>query len=113
MIIKLKRHCEHLAELTPEEAASLGPVLQSTCAALTKVLQPDPWLLAENARDDAAPALRGYDRSPEAAPSPHLWRGTLPTDLAAGEHAVEVRFFDPWRGEQRTRTRYRLEQASP
>ncbi|HEU4744401.1 MAG TPA: hypothetical protein VFS61_04155 [Anaerolineales bacterium] len=40
LIIKLKRHCEHLAELTPEEAASLGPVLQSTCAALTKVLQP-------------------------------------------------------------------------
>jgi diadenosine tetraphosphate (Ap4A) HIT family hydrolase len=40
LIIKLKRHCEHLAELTPQEAASLGPVIQSTCAALTDVLQP-------------------------------------------------------------------------
>jgi diadenosine tetraphosphate (Ap4A) HIT family hydrolase len=29
--LKLKRHCEHIAELTPAEAASLGPVLQATC----------------------------------------------------------------------------------
>ena len=36
----LKRHCEHLADLTPEEAVSLGPVIQSVCAALTHVLQP-------------------------------------------------------------------------
>ena len=40
LIVKLKRHCEPLAELTPQEAASLGPVIQSTCAALTEVLQP-------------------------------------------------------------------------
>lgn len=80
---------------------------------MAKVLQPDPRLLAENARDDAAPSLRGYDRSPEAAPSQHLWRGALPTDLAVGVHVVEVRFFDPWQGEQRARTRYRLERASP
>ena len=40
--------------------------------AMTKVLQPDPRLLAENARDDAATTLRGYDRSPEAVPSHHL-----------------------------------------
>jgi hypothetical protein len=81
--------------------------------AMAKVLQPDPRLLAENARDDGAEALRGYDRSPEAVPSRHLWRGTLPTDLAVGEHAVEVRFIDPWRGEQRASTVYRLELASP
>ena len=80
---------------------------------MAKVLRPDPRLLAENARDDAADALRGYDRSPEAEPSQHLWRGTPPTDLPAGEHAVEVRFLDPWRGEQRASTRYRLESAHP
>lgn len=40
LIIKLKRHCEHLAELTPEEANALGPVIQRTCLALTKVLKP-------------------------------------------------------------------------
>jgi diadenosine tetraphosphate (Ap4A) HIT family hydrolase len=40
LIVKLKRHCEHLAELTPEEAAALGPMIQTTCAALTAVLKP-------------------------------------------------------------------------
>ena len=80
---------------------------------MRKVLAPDPALLAENARDDAARRLRGYDRSPEAVPSTHLWRGALPTDLAAGEHVVEVRAFDAWQGEQRAATRYRLEEAVP
>jgi diadenosine tetraphosphate (Ap4A) HIT family hydrolase len=40
LIVKLKRHCEHLSELTPEEAAALGPVLQNTCRALNEVLNP-------------------------------------------------------------------------
>lgn len=80
---------------------------------MRKVLQPDPALLAENMRDDAADALRGYDRSPEAEPSPHLWRAALPTSLAVGEHTVEVREFDRWRGEQRASTTYRLESAVP
>ena len=74
--------------------------------------RPDPRLLAENARDDAAMALRGYDRAPEAQPSTHLWRGALPTDLAIGEHRVEVRAFDRWQGEQLASIRYRLTEAS-
>jgi diadenosine tetraphosphate (Ap4A) HIT family hydrolase len=40
LIIKLKRHCEHLAELTPEEAAALGPVVSMTCRALSEVVKP-------------------------------------------------------------------------
>lgn len=80
---------------------------------MARVLQPDPRLLAENARDDAATTLRGYDRSSEATVSPHLWRGTLPTDLAPGEHIIDVRAFDPWQGEQRARTQYRLQPATP
>src|SRR3546814_11096584 len=61
---------------------------------MRRVSQPDPRLLVENMRDDLAETLRGYDRSPEAKPSPHLWRGALPTDLAAGETRVEVRAFE-------------------
>ena len=80
---------------------------------MTKVVQPDPRLMAENAIDDAAGALRGFDRSPEAEPSQHLWRGVLPTDLAAGEHAIEVRAFDPWRGEQQAKARYTLVHRPP
>ncbi len=40
LVIKLKRHCEHFAELTPEEAEILGPVMRTTCLALTEVLRP-------------------------------------------------------------------------
>ncbi len=82
-------------------------------APMRKVLQPDPALLAENLRDDAAVSLRGYDRSPEATPSPHLWRGALPTTVAVGEHQIEVRTFDRWRGELRATTTYQLEDARP
>jgi len=80
---------------------------------MKRVEQADPWLLAENVRDDEAHALRGYDRSPEAQPSTHLWRGALPTSLATGPHRIEVRAIDPWQGEQRGDAGYRLEDASP
>ncbi|MFC0677869.1 calcineurin-like phosphoesterase C-terminal domain-containing protein [Lysobacter korlensis] len=80
---------------------------------MQRVEAPDPRLLAQNVADDAATALRGYDRSPEATPSPHLWRGALPTDLGVGEHRIEVRTVDPWLGEQRAKTSYRLEDAAP
>ncbi|MCC4605086.1 calcineurin-like phosphoesterase C-terminal domain-containing protein [Xanthomonas campestris] len=74
--------------------------------------RPDPRLLAESVRDDAADALRGYDRSPEATPSTHLWRGALPTRLAVGEHTVEVRASLPT-GQYSARTVYRLQRAEP
>lgn len=80
---------------------------------MRRVEQPDPWLLAENGRDDAATRLRGYDRSPEATPSPHLWRGALPTDLPIGPHRVDVRVQDRWLGERNAKTHYRLEDAQP
>lgn len=80
---------------------------------MRKVLQADPALLMENAHDDEASALRGYDRSPEAKPSTHLWRGALPTDLGVGEHRIEVRAQDRWRGWQHVETAYRLQSAQP
>lgn len=80
---------------------------------MDRTMQPDPRLLAENVKDDAAGKLRGYDRSPEAEPLPHLWRGALPTDLAIGEHRVQVRYLDPWVGLRRAETQYRLESAQP
>jgi hypothetical protein len=80
---------------------------------MQRVPGPDPRLMAENRRDDEAEALRGFDRSPEADVSTHLWRGTLPTDLPAGEHLIQVRTTDPWRGELTAQTRYRLDEAAP
>ena len=79
---------------------------------MKRVLQPDPRMQVENSKDDLADALRGFDRSPEATPSLHLWRGALPTDLPLGEHKVEVRAQDRWRGEQNASTQYRLETAA-
>jgi len=80
---------------------------------MRRVERADPRLLVENAADDLAGSLRGYDRSPEATASTHLWRGALDTGLAPGEHTVEVRAFDRWQGEVLASTRYRLEEARP
>lgn len=79
---------------------------------MRKVERADPRLLVENVADDLATTLRGFDRSPEAVDSSHLWRGTLPTSLAVGEHTIEVRAFDRWRGELSARSTYRLEEAA-
>ena len=38
LIVKLRRHCESLAELTPAEAQALGPVLRAAVAALERVV---------------------------------------------------------------------------
>ncbi|WP_282278408.1 calcineurin-like phosphoesterase family protein [Stenotrophomonas sp. PS02297] len=79
---------------------------------MKRVEQPDPRLLAENVADDQAARLRGYDRSPEATPSSHLWRAALPTRLEVGEHTVEVRTTLNGR-EYRSHTTYRLQDAQP
>lgn len=41
LIVKPKRHVEHLSELTAEEAARFGPLAQMTCLALTRALGPE------------------------------------------------------------------------
>ncbi|MGV8959060.1 MAG: calcineurin-like phosphoesterase C-terminal domain-containing protein [Stenotrophomonas sp.] len=79
---------------------------------MMKVLQPDPRVTAENVADDLAEALRGFDRSPEATPSSHLWRAAVPTDLALGEHHIEVRATLEGAPFTAT-TRYRLQHANP
>jgi hypothetical protein len=79
---------------------------------MRRVDRADPRLLVQNMLDDSADTLRGFDRSPEAAASSHLWRGTLPTDLASGEHRIDVRAFDRWRGELSASRTYRLADAA-
>jgi hypothetical protein len=82
---------------------------------MQRVERADPRLLMENMRDDEASALRAYDRAPEATPSRHLWRGVLPTNLAAGAHRIRVRAHGvhPGRGFDEAETSYRLEDAGP
>jgi len=80
---------------------------------MQRVERADPRVLASNLADDASGELRGYDRTPEAVASTHLWRAALPPDLAVGEHRIEVRAFDRWRGELRAETGYRLDDVEP
>jgi 3',5'-cyclic AMP phosphodiesterase CpdA len=77
------------------------------------VLQPDPALQEENILDDMSAHLRSFDRLPEAAPSTHLWRASLPTNLALGNHEVTVRATIPGFGQAQEQTSYRLDDASP
>ncbi|PKM16354.1 MAG: calcineurin phosphoesterase [Gammaproteobacteria bacterium HGW-Gammaproteobacteria-2] len=81
--------------------------------AMTRVREADPEMLARNLADDASAVLRGYDRAPQASISGHLWRAPLPTDRTLGEHQIDVRSMDRWRGEVRAQTTYRLDEASP
>jgi diadenosine tetraphosphate (Ap4A) HIT family hydrolase len=41
LIVKTRRHCESLAELTPAEAHALGPLLRSGVRALEGVVRPE------------------------------------------------------------------------
>ncbi|WP_415001813.1 calcineurin-like phosphoesterase C-terminal domain-containing protein [Arenimonas sp.] len=78
---------------------------------MRRVEQADPAVLVQNLADDAAMRLRGYDRAPEASPSPHLWRGALPTDLPLGTHRIEVRTQIEGYGLATAATEYRLDPA--
>ena len=82
---------------------------------MQRVERADPRVVAENIRDDEAPELRNYDRAPEATPSKHLWRGVLPTNLAAGAHRISVRAYGvhPDREFDEVGASYRLEDAEP
>jgi C terminal of Calcineurin-like phosphoesterase/N terminal of Calcineurin-like phosphoesterase/Calcineurin-like phosphoesterase len=72
----------------------------------------DPTLLEMNLKDARAEKLPAYDLTPEAQVSSHLWRGSLPTDLALGEHRIEVRaqLNEQWFSDGLS---YRLQQAEP
>ncbi len=71
--IKLKRHCEHLADLSREEALALGPVIQSTCLALTEVLKPAKVYVCSFG---------------EGVKHVHLWVLPRPADMRPGMHPV-------------------------
>jgi hypothetical protein len=81
--------------------------------AMARSVAPDPSFVAQVVADDSARVLRGFDRVPEAVPSTHLWRGAVATDLAAGEHRVQVRAQVAGFGEARAQTRYDLADAKP
>lgn len=75
--------------------------------------EPDPELVALNLADREAAHLRSFDRAVQAQPTQHLWAANVPTDLAVGEHRIEVRVRSRFEGEIRGATRYRLMDWEP
>jgi hypothetical protein len=53
----------------------------------------DPAFLAEKRREEALKD-RTWTELPGAHPTPHMWRGMLPVNLAPGTHLIEVRSID-------------------
>lgn len=76
--------------------------------AMARVAEPDPDLLAINIADARSDRLRSFDRAVVARSSPHLWGARVPTDLAAGEHRIDVRVQSRFEGELHASTTYRL-----
>lgn len=75
--------------------------------------EPDPELVALNVADRQDEGLRSYDRAVLARPTQHLWAANVPTNLAVGEHDLEVRVRSRFEGELRATTRYRLLDWAP
>lgn len=46
LIVQARRHCESLAQLTPAEAAAMGPVLRAAVAAIERVVRPERTYVA-------------------------------------------------------------------
>jgi len=74
-LILLKRHCEDLAELDPDESLSLGPLMQMTARALDKILKPARIHFGIYAEDVRHIHMHVVPRMPEmpAGNIPNLW----------------------------------------
>jgi diadenosine tetraphosphate (Ap4A) HIT family hydrolase len=46
LIVKLRRHCESLADLTDAESAALGPILSGAVGAIERVIRPERTYVA-------------------------------------------------------------------
>jgi diadenosine tetraphosphate (Ap4A) HIT family hydrolase len=55
LIVKPKRHVVHVADLTADEAAELGPLLHRVAAALTALTEPDQVYVTLWSHTDAVP----------------------------------------------------------
>jgi diadenosine tetraphosphate (Ap4A) HIT family hydrolase len=111
LIVKLRRHCESIAELSPAEAAALGPVLQAAVAAIERVVRPERVYVASYGervrhlhffllpRTTALPA--GHVTSDLYRRGRSLLRGwgllRNPSSTARAEAAVRIREDPAWK----------------
>jgi diadenosine tetraphosphate (Ap4A) HIT family hydrolase len=110
LIVKTRRHCESLAELTPPEAAALGPILRSAVQALDRVVSAERvYAVSFNERirhlhflllPRTAQMPRGHVVSDLYRRGRNLLRRTavLRNPTAAERAAAAARIREEWRG---------------
>jgi diadenosine tetraphosphate (Ap4A) HIT family hydrolase len=110
LIIKTRRHCESLADLTPAEAESLGPVLRSAVQALERVVVAERiYTMSFNERTRhlhflllprTAAMPRGHVMSDLYRRARNLLRkaGLLPNPTPAARANAAERVRQQWRG---------------
>lgn len=110
LIVKLRRHCESMADLSPAEAAALGPVLRAAVDAIQRVVRPERVYVASYGervrhlhffllpRTTALPA--GHVTSDLYRRGRSLLRGwgllRNPSSVARAEAAVRIREDPAW-----------------
>ena len=62
-------------------------------AVMERITIVDPDFVAEKEREQKL-ENRSWTDLPGAHPTPHIWRGMLPTTLSPGTHMIEVRSVD-------------------
>jgi diadenosine tetraphosphate (Ap4A) HIT family hydrolase len=111
LIVKARRHCESLAELTPPEAAALGPVLHAAVAAIERVVRPERTYVAsygERVRHVHFFLLPRTRALPAGHVTSDLYRKVRmllrrsglarnPTAAERGEAAARIREDEAWR----------------
>ena len=80
---------------------------------MRKVEEHDPLYVREVMAWDDTDELMPGRRASNPVLSTHLWRGSIPTNLTAGVHQVEITVEDMFGREFRQTTTYRLEEPAP
>jgi diadenosine tetraphosphate (Ap4A) HIT family hydrolase len=96
LIVKPRRHVLHVADLTPEEAAALGPLLQRAAAAVTEAFDPAQvyvclWSHADNVPGHIHWVVQPVDASDDPAQrGPQLQAAMFERGEFPDPDAVEV-----------------------
>lgn len=96
LIVKPKRHVLHVADLDPDEAAELGPLLQRTAAAVAEVFAPEQvyaclWSHAGGAPGHTHWVVQPVEASADPARrGPHLQAALFDRDEYPDPAEIEV-----------------------
>ncbi len=82
---------------SPKAECSMRVGADSEWRPMEQVRKADPAFVAEKEREEKL-VDRDWIDLPKPYKTPHMWRATLPPDLAPGTHLIEVKVVDPFIG---------------